>query len=204
MFSPRRVEPDPFLQLLEQNMAAPTPPHLLSCYHGAQENAGGCHDWQPWQDGHMQASVLPVHAYRNSKADTAPYNAASLVDVQHNLNMSAAFNAGSSGLDGHVNGFHHLFGSSDTMMPQTDPTVILEDQFREWNWASSTASFPTTLANSPLMLDLSGHSTLDQTAMTGLGGFDSLTNIGMRNAELSGPASDQLSLAHAGYHPFSC
>jgi hypothetical protein len=203
MFSLPRNETDPFRQPRDQNMAVPTSCHCLSSYPDGQEDSDGYRDWQSWEDGHMQTSLLPVSSYRDLQAGTDACNVAALMDVQNAFNMSpTGSNARLSGLDGHVNVFHNLLGSSDMILSQTDPAALLGYQFGEWNWVSSSASFPTPLANPPSMPNLDDHSTLSQTMLTDLSGFGGLGNNGVRSAEVSNPGSHELLIAHPGCYHF--
>lgn len=174
-------------------MAAPTPPRRLSCYHRAQEGTGDCDHWQPWQDGYMQVSTLPVHAYRTSQADTASYHPTNLIDIQNNFDMSAAaLNVGFFEINGYPNGSHDFFGNSEAILPRADATVILDEHFGDWDWAPSITSFSSTVTSPLPMFDLPNHSPPNQMDMAEFSDFD------MWHAGLSDSVSDQLGLAHAG------
>jgi hypothetical protein len=184
-------------------MAASTPPRRVSCYHRAQEGSGDCDHWQPWQDGYMQVSTLPVHAHRTSQADTASYHPTSLIDIQNNFDMSpVALNVGLFGINGYLNGSHDFFGNSETIPPRADAGVILDEHFGNWDLASSITSFPSAVTGPPPLIDLSDHSPLNQMDIAEFSDFDGLSNVGVWNAGLSDSVSDQLDHAHAGCHPF--
>jgi hypothetical protein len=179
-------------------MTAPTPFEQLSCYRGAQDGVGGRNEWQPWQNGYMHSSVLPIVASSKSQVGNAPFDVVTLTGTQNNFNKPAAAFNGSPGVDGHANEFHHFSGSQYAMLPWTDPGGIPCDQFREWNWASGTAFSSGLPANPPSVLNLPGYPILNEPALTEFGGFEGLSHIDIQNAELSEPTSDQLLLPPSG------
>jgi hypothetical protein len=199
MLSPGRVEPEASRQLLRQNMAAPTSSYLLSSYHDGQDDTGGFHDCQSWENNHMQASAFPGQAYRNSRTGTVAYSPASSMEVRNGFIMSpAGFNTRSSGLDSNVNAFHNFHGNSDTFQPWTAPAALLDSRFDEWNWETRPATFTNTPPDLHSGAILDGQTTLNQTMLTGLSSFDSLRNNGMRVLEALNPAIDELLLEDIG------
>jgi hypothetical protein len=199
------VEPDPFHQLIDQDMAAPTHPHRPSYYHGTAQGTGGHFDWQPWQDSHMHAMVLPAHANRTFDADAISPSSASLLEVQNNLStLETTFDGSFAEPGSDVNGYLDFFENSVSMLPPTGPFVPLDNHFCKWDSLFSSMSFPSTLGNLPATPNMYSGS-LNHIVMSGDPGFDALDNNIVRNIGSSTPANDHLPLTHSSFFPsFYC
>jgi hypothetical protein len=196
------VKPDPFRQLLDQDMATPTDSHRLSCYHGTEQGIGSHYDWRPWQDWHMYPIAFPANATR-ALGPISP-SSAGLLEEHNNLSTpEAAFDDGFAAPASNINEYLGFYGNCESMLPRTVPFVLPDNHFGEWNSVFSTTSFPSTLCNLPSTLNTFSRSTLNQTATSEDPGFGALNNSSVRNIGPSAPAKDHLLLIYAGCFPLS-
>lgn len=180
-------------------MATPLSSHLFCSYHEGQKGNDDYHDWQLWQNSHMQAPVLPMHAHEGLQIGTVVRNMPGLMEVQNSFNMSAAgFETQFSGVANHVDAFHGSNGTSDTMLLERAPATMVDYRFGEWNLDTSSATFPNKLANPSSVFYPDGHLAVNQIMQTDLSGFGGLGYESMGLGGNSNLLSDDLLLANPG------